>query len=289
MTFAHLLASILFCCFSSTLFPNSAYASDLNDTEPPLGPAYEIATNITQTSVDLEWPQATDNVAVIAYNIYQDNVLLMSTDELTLSITITGLTPGTRYRFSLTSSDAAGNESNRRFGRNITTKPSTCGISNYWVGNSANWGDNPLNWSESAIANECQGVVINNDSLVTIGPFDSYACTTFEVAAGSEFDVKFRGEFHVIPSEPGPYSIMGTYSYQDCIGNGEFSCPFLEVYDNQNCGLLLGGDIVYDGTYVISGDILTVELDVNFGFCTVFRIIDDNNLIRIGTAEFWSK
>lgn len=208
-----------------------------------------------------------------------------------LSVTVVGLTPSTWYRFAITSSDAAGNESTMRTSQSVKTKPSSCGISNNWIGGSSNWGDNSENWSENAVANSCQSVLIDNGSAVTIPVGESYACTTFEVGIGSEFNVIMGSEFHVIPSQTGTHSlIIGVlYAQRDCISNGKINCPFLVIDDSMNCTIALyGSDIIYPATYMIVGDILTVSIDFLNDLCIVFRIIDDNNIIEVESPAIWS-
>ncbi|WP_394747853.1 ThuA domain-containing protein [Spongiimicrobium salis] len=79
------------------------------DTEPPSAPTNLIASNTTQTTTDLSWNAAMDNVAVTAYNIYQDAVQIAMVNSTNFQIT--GLTANTSYTFGVTALDAEGNES----------------------------------------------------------------------------------------------------------------------------------------------------------------------------------
>ena len=65
----------------------------------------------TQTSVALAWQAASDNVAVVGYNLYRNGVKIASTPQL--SYTYSGLVCGTSYTFALEAYDAAQNVSNR--------------------------------------------------------------------------------------------------------------------------------------------------------------------------------
>jgi chitodextrinase len=67
---------------------------------------YLSANNRTTTSLDLTWTAATDDVRVTAYQLFMNGVYY--TTVPTNSYQITGLTPGTRYRFSVLAGDAAG-------------------------------------------------------------------------------------------------------------------------------------------------------------------------------------
>ncbi|RSK39316.1 endonuclease [Mangrovimonas spongiae] len=79
------------------------------DTEAPTAPTNLVASNPTDTSIDLNWSAATDNIAVTAYDIYVDGVNTFNTN--TTNFTATGLQPDTNYCFTIVALDAAGNES----------------------------------------------------------------------------------------------------------------------------------------------------------------------------------
>ncbi|WP_338731001.1 endonuclease [Mangrovimonas cancribranchiae] len=79
------------------------------DTEAPTAPTNLVASNPTDTSIDLDWAAATDNIAVTSYDIYVDGVNTFNTN--TTSFTATGLQPNTNYCFTIVALDAAGNES----------------------------------------------------------------------------------------------------------------------------------------------------------------------------------
>ncbi|GAA4114138.1 zinc-dependent metalloprotease family protein [Aquimarina addita] len=79
------------------------------DTEDPTVPTDLAASNETQSSIDLSWTAATDNVAVAEYDVYQGDDLIASTTETTY--TVVGLTPSTTYSFKVLAKDAAGNSS----------------------------------------------------------------------------------------------------------------------------------------------------------------------------------
>jgi endonuclease I/chitodextrinase len=80
------------------------------DTQAPSAPTNLTASNITNTTADLTWTASTDDIAVTAYDIYKDGVLLASSS--TNSYNVTGLTQNTTYNFTVYAKDAAGNTSN---------------------------------------------------------------------------------------------------------------------------------------------------------------------------------
>lgn len=80
-----------------------------NDTEAPSKPTNLTVSNITQTSLRLNWKASTDNVNVTKYNIYQGTTKIESSTSTSLKIS--GLTANTKYSFAVKAIDAAGNTS----------------------------------------------------------------------------------------------------------------------------------------------------------------------------------
>ncbi|HEX7733910.1 MAG TPA: PQQ-dependent sugar dehydrogenase [Ktedonobacteraceae bacterium] len=81
------------------------------DTQPPTTPGNVHSTAVDSTSVTLAWTASTDNVGVVAYDIYNDGNLVTTAPGNVTSFKVTGLTPNTTYRLSLDARDAAGNVS----------------------------------------------------------------------------------------------------------------------------------------------------------------------------------
>ena len=79
------------------------------DTQAPTAPTNLIATGTTQTTTNLSWTAATDNVGTTGYDVYQGTNLKTTVTSTTASIT--GLTAATTYTFSIKAKDAAGNVS----------------------------------------------------------------------------------------------------------------------------------------------------------------------------------
>lgn len=65
---------------------------------------------ITDTTIDLSWTAATDNVGVTNYELWMDGALKVTLGNTTTH-TVTGLTTLTSYSFKLIAKDAAGNSS----------------------------------------------------------------------------------------------------------------------------------------------------------------------------------
>ena len=93
------------------------------DTEAPTAPANLAASNITMTSLDLNWDASTDNVGVAGYDVYQNGSLLTNTTNTYYNVS--GLTSGTSYSYYVIAKDAVENESDASNTVNITTLTDT--------------------------------------------------------------------------------------------------------------------------------------------------------------------
>ncbi|WP_275315636.1 endonuclease [Tenacibaculum bernardetii] len=90
-----------------------------SDTQAPTTPTNLTASNITETSTDLSWSIATDNVAVTGYDIYKGTTKIATSTAN--SYNVTGLNATTNYSFSVKARDAASNVSASSSTVNITT------------------------------------------------------------------------------------------------------------------------------------------------------------------------
>jgi len=93
-----------------------------SDTTPPTAPTLT-ASGTTQTSTNLAWSGATDNVGVTGYDVYRNGAFLASTTTTTYAAT--GLTASTAYTFYVRAKDAAGNISGNSNTVNVTTLANT--------------------------------------------------------------------------------------------------------------------------------------------------------------------
>src|SRR6266480_4161457 len=87
----------------------SATTKALADTQAPSSPTNLAATVVSSSQIDLSWSPATDNVGVTGYRVYRDGTLAASPSGT--SVSITGLSAGTTYSFTVSAVDAAGNAS----------------------------------------------------------------------------------------------------------------------------------------------------------------------------------
>ena len=93
------------------------------DTTAPTAPTSLVASNVTQTTLDLAWTASTDNVAVTGYDVYQDGNVIASVSATNHSVS--NLTEGTSYNFHVIAKDDAGNTSTVSNTVTITTKSAT--------------------------------------------------------------------------------------------------------------------------------------------------------------------
>ena len=91
------------------------------DTTPPSTPTGLSATGTTANSVSLSWNAASDNVGVTAYDVYRDGSV--ATTSTGTSATVSGLSGGTAYTFTVRARDAAGNTSSASNQVSATTLP----------------------------------------------------------------------------------------------------------------------------------------------------------------------
>jgi len=80
-----------------------------SDTEAPTNPSNLVASNPTDTTIDLSWTAATDNIGVTTYDIYIDGNYAFSSNNT--FATKTNLLPNTNFCFTVKAKDASGNES----------------------------------------------------------------------------------------------------------------------------------------------------------------------------------
>ena len=94
------------------------------DTQAPTVPTSLASSNITSTSFTLSWTASTDNVGVSGYDVYNGPTKVNSSDVTSTSFSVTGLTAGTAYSFTVRAKDAAGNVSSASNALSVTTSTS---------------------------------------------------------------------------------------------------------------------------------------------------------------------
>lgn len=103
---------------------NFTITAGAGDTTAPSAPTSLTATGTTQSTTNLSWTAATDNVAVTGYDVYQGAAIIGSTTTAT-TFAVSGLTAATAYAFTVKAKDAAGNISAASNTANVTTLAAT--------------------------------------------------------------------------------------------------------------------------------------------------------------------
>ncbi len=108
------------------------------DTTNPTAPTNLTASNTMQTTTDLTWTAATDDVGVFNYDVIQDGNVIATV--LSTNYQVTSLTANTTYAFSIIARDAAGN---------VSTNSNTINVTTLEVGNGCNGGITAYPYNES--------------------------------------------------------------------------------------------------------------------------------------------
>lgn len=95
--------------FGAAAPSNEAFAQTTKDEVAPATPAGLAVVAASRTFVNLSWTAATDNIGVVAYDIYVNGVKSYTTSAT--NYTVNALTPRQTYAFTVKARDAGGNES----------------------------------------------------------------------------------------------------------------------------------------------------------------------------------
>ncbi|MBB6459314.1 glycosyl hydrolase [Flammeovirga kamogawensis] len=97
------------------------------DTEVPSSPSNLSATAVTTSSFTISWSASSDNIGVVGYDIYLDNVFTSSTTSTSYSFS--QLVDNTTYSIKIVAKDAAGNTNENAI--SITTNADNSNGGNY--------------------------------------------------------------------------------------------------------------------------------------------------------------
>jgi hypothetical protein len=99
-------------------------SSSSGDTTAPSIPANLTGNADLATQTRLSWDASSDNVGVVGYKLYRDGSLLANLSSSTTRWYVdAGLNPGTKYSYTVSAYDAAGNESGKSAAAEVTTHP----------------------------------------------------------------------------------------------------------------------------------------------------------------------
>ncbi len=104
------------------------------DTSPPAWPPNSSLafSSLTSSSVILSWGNATDDVGVANYRIYDGGTLLATLSNSAHTYAVIGLTPGTTHVFRVEACDAAGNCDNSNLSTTLSTLSQASAVQNFW-------------------------------------------------------------------------------------------------------------------------------------------------------------
>ena len=163
------------------------------DLTNPSAPSGIVATNITQTSLDLTWAASTDNVAVISYDVLNGGSIIGAVSSTNFSVN--GLTENTAYNFSIVAKDAAGNtaESNSVSASTLAqpTNTSTIISESYFESGWDNWtdgGSDCYRYSGSRSFEGSRSIRIRDNS----GTVSAMTSESYDVSSYDTVEVEFQ-------------------------------------------------------------------------------------------------
>ncbi len=95
------------------------------DSTDPSAPTGVTSADVTTSGLTLSWTAATDDVGVTGYAVYRDGTQIGTASTTTMSVS--GLTAGTTYSFTVRATDAAGNASPDSAPLSVTTAAAPTG------------------------------------------------------------------------------------------------------------------------------------------------------------------
>ncbi len=171
------------------------------DTTPPSVPTGLTVSSSTTSSVSLSWTPSTDNVGVTGYKIYRAGVQVGTSTGT--SYTDTGLTASTKYSYSVSAFDAAGNNSAQSAAVQATTQtapdttpPSvptgltvssttTSAVSLSWTASTDNVGVTGYKIYRAGVQVGTSAVATYTDSSLTASTTYSYTVSAFDAAGNN--------------------------------------------------------------------------------------------------------
>jgi len=150
----------------------------LPDTSAPTAPTNLNISNLTTSSLRLNWIGSIDDIKVTHYNIYKDNILFQTISSNNTILDITNLTANTAYKFFVNAKDAAGNISKSSDTLSIKTPPIYCSSAAYYASYYSSWYINNVNLYS-----------INNQSARTPGGYADYTHISTKLTQGKSYSL----------------------------------------------------------------------------------------------------
>ncbi len=235
-TYFYLVRAIDTTAASATAGPSSAQTQ--SDVTPPTAAANLRAGIISQTSVQLIWDPATDNVGVTAYDIYINGNKAYSVGNVN-TFTVYNLVNGQTYTFTVKARDFAGNVS--PFSNQLAATAAFNGLTyNYYSGS----------WSTLPDFNTLTPVATGNVPNVTLSP----ALSTVN------FGFTWTGYINI--------PVTGTYYFQTASDDG--SKLYIDIPYSASTTPTVNNDGLH-GTNTVTSAALTLTAGVHTFVATYFQ------------------
>jgi chitodextrinase len=162
------------------------------DSTPPTAPTSLHTTSVSSTKVSLAWTASTDNVGVTAYNVYRNGTKLGSVTGTTLSYNDTTVAQGGVYSYTVTASDAAGNESAASNAVPVSIGDTTPPTAPTGLAGTAVPGAINLTWTAATdnVAVTGYRIFRNSTQIAQIGALTTYSDTTVASATAYTYFVR---------------------------------------------------------------------------------------------------
>jgi fibronectin type 3 domain-containing protein len=206
--------------------PSNAQTISVPDTTPPSAPSHVAAQAEGPNEVDLTWQASSDNLGVVAYDVYRNNVLIGSADGAATRYRDLTTRALVDYTYTLRARDAAGNASDPSNSAFVETPPAASGdffSDGFESGDTSHW-------------TSIQGFSVEQ-SNVYAGHYAGEAASTGAAAYGvfvmgsNQSDVFFRIAIYLKQQTVGKLTLM---SVRDAAGH-----PIASVQRASNGQLIL--------------------------------------------------
>ncbi|MBL7739475.1 MAG: fibronectin type III domain-containing protein [Chitinophagaceae bacterium] len=274
---------------SNTSAPSNTVSITTPDTQAPTVPSNLSASNVTATSLTLNWTASTDNVVVTGYDIYQNGIKINASPVTTTTFNVTGLTQATTYSFYVNASDGTGNISANSNTLNVTTSDiqaptAPTGLS------SSNLTSSSLTLSWTASTDNVavtgydvyQNAVKINSSVVTA---TSYNVTGLSPSTAYSFYVQARDAAGNISANSNTVNVT-TPAAPGCTGTGTINYQKWNSITGTSVSSLTS-NANYPNNPSVSGTLGIFEIPVNSGNNYGMRVYGYICPPTTGSYTFW--
>ncbi len=225
------------------------------DTQAPSVPTGLTAGTTTTTSVPLSWTASTDNAGgtgVAGYQVYRGSTLVATTTAT--SYTVTGLSAGTAYSFTVRAKDVAGNVSAASAAVSATTRTGTVtdtqapSVPSGLTAGTPTTTSVPLSWTASSDNVAVTGYdVYRGTTLVGSSASTSYTVTGLSAATAYSFTVRAKDAAGNVSAA------SAAVSATTATGSSTGSCSVTYTANSWNTGFTGSVRVTNTGSTTLSG------------------------------------